>query len=442
MRVHDIKQEDAHENSMKIQRPIGTYDLTPEEAAVWSMLEDRIRAWFRSYNYGEIRTPIFEYTDLFKRGVGEASDIVAKEMYTFEDRGGRSLTLRPEGTASVVRAYIENGLAQKSPGVTKLFYLAPMFRYERKQKGRFRQHVQYGCEVFGAPGPDIDVEILVMLNQFYSGLGLSELDLQINSVGCPKCRPPHREIFVQWATPLLDQFCADCHRRFEVNPLRMFDCKEEKCQEWLKDAPLLRHHLCGECEPHFAALREGLEAFGIRYVENPKLVRGLDYYTRTAFEMSYAPLGSQGVLMGGGRYDGLTEYLDGPPTPGIGFGAGMERLMLILKETGKEPAVPAGLDLFVVTMGERAAREGGKLLLALRRDGFRCDRDYTGKSLRKQFQAADKLGARYAAVIGDNEIEKQILVLKDLKQGTQQEIPWTDGWEELKTVLRDSSAMG
>ncbi len=438
MMIETLEQRRHPQKSMKIQRPIGTYDVTPDEAAVWSMLEDRIRAWFRSYNYGEIRTPVFEYTDLFKRGVGEASDIVAKEMYTFEDRGGRSLTLRPEGTASVVRAYIENGLAQKNPGVAKLFYLAPMFRYERKQKGRFRQHVQYGCEVFGAPGPDIDLELLVMVNQFYSELGLDELDLQINSVGCPKCRPAHREIFVKWAIPFLGQFCGDCCRRFEVNPLRMFDCKEERCQELLQEAPLLRHHLCTECETHFAALREGLDAFGIRYMENPKLVRGLDYYTRTAFEMSYAPLGSQGVLMGGGRYDGLTEYLDGPPTPGIGFGAGMERLLLILKETGKVPAVSTGLDLFLVTLGERAAREGGKLLLALRRDGFRCDRDYTGKSLRKQFQAADKLGARYAAVIGDNELEKQVIVLKDLKQGTQQEIPWKDGFAELKTVLHVS----
>jgi len=438
MMIETLEQRRHPQKSMKIQRPIGTYDVTPDEAAVWSMLEDRIRAWFRSYNYGEIRTPVFEYTDLFKRGVGEASDIVAKEMYTFEDRGGRSLTLRPEGTASVVRAYIENGLAQKSPGVAKLFYLAPMFRYERKQKGRFRQHVQYGCEVFGAPGPDIDLELLVMVNQFYSELGLDELDLQINSVGCPKCRPAHREIFVKWAIPFLGQFCGDCCRRFEMNPLRMFDCKEERCQELLQEAPLLRHHLCTECETHFAALREGLDAFGIRYMENPKLVRGLDYYTRTAFEMSYAPLGSQGVLMGGGRYDGLTEYLDGPPTPGIGFGAGMERLLLILKETGKVPAVSTGLDLFLVTLGERAAREGGKLLLALRRDGFRCDRDYTGKSLRKQFQAADKLGARYAAVIGDNELEKQVIVLKDLKQGTQQEIPWKDGFAELKTVLHVS----
>jgi len=193
MMIETLEQRRHPQKSMKIQRPIGTYDVTPDEAAVWSMLEDRIRAWFRSYNYGEIRTPVFEYTDLFKRGVGEASDIVAKEMYTFEDRGGRSLTLRPEGTASVVRAYIENGLAQKNPGVAKLFYLAPMFRYERKQKGRFRQHVQYGCEVFGAPGPDIDLELLVMVNQFYSELGLDELDLQINSVGCPKCRPAHRE---------------------------------------------------------------------------------------------------------------------------------------------------------------------------------------------------------------------------------------------------------
>ena len=208
---------------MKIQRPIGTYDLSPDETAIWSELENRIRDLFRRYNYGEIRTPIFEYTDLFKRGVGESSDIVSKEMYTFDDRGGRSLTLRPEGTAGVVRAYLENSLGHKIPGVTKLFYIAPMFRYERKQKGRFRQHVQYGCEVLDAAGPDIDIEILVMLNQFYTELGLDELDLKINSVGSPECRPAYRDILVEHVKPNLEKMCDDCHRRFETNPLRMFD---------------------------------------------------------------------------------------------------------------------------------------------------------------------------------------------------------------------------
>ena len=222
---------------MKIQRPIGTYDLIPEDAAVWSQIEIKIRDLFRRYNFGEIRTPIFEYTELFKRGVGESSDIVSKEMYTFMDRGDRSLTLRPEGTAAVVRAYLENGLAQNNPGVTKLWYYAPMFRYERKQKGRFRQHVQYGCEVLGSPGPDIDIELLVMLNELYTGLGLVELDLKINSVGCPACRPVHREKFVEFVRPSFEEFCEDCKRRFEINPLRMFDCKSQKCQTLLANAP-------------------------------------------------------------------------------------------------------------------------------------------------------------------------------------------------------------
>ncbi|MCP4712176.1 MAG: histidine--tRNA ligase, partial [Planctomycetes bacterium] len=222
---------------MKLQRPIGTYDLTPEETSVWIILENRIRNMFHRYNYGEIRTPVFEYTELFQRGVGEASDIVAKEMYTFKDRGDRSLTLRPEGTAGVVRAFIENGLEKKTPGISKLFYLAPMFRYERKQRGRFRQHVQYGCEVFGADGPNIDVELLVMLNQFYQELGLIELDLKINSVGCNDCRPGHRDEFVAWAKPYLTDFCEDCQRRFGANPLRMFDCKVAQCQKIMQHAP-------------------------------------------------------------------------------------------------------------------------------------------------------------------------------------------------------------
>lgn len=411
---------------MKVQRPIGTYDIIPEEAAIWTQLETRLRAMFSRYNYGEIRTPIFEYTELFQRGVGEASDIVAKEMYTFLDRGERSLTLRPEGTAGVVRAYIENGLEKKSPGVDKLFYLAPMFRYERKQRGRFRQHVQYGCEIFGANGPDIDIELLVMVNRFYRELGLTQLDLKINSVGCPVCRPRHRDEFVAWAKPYMGDFCEDCLRRFETNPLRMFDCKSERCQEILQGAPKLIDQLCEGCQPHFDGLRKGLDRHQIRYEVEPKLVRGLDYYTRTAFEMSYAPLGSQGVLMGGGRYDGLVEYLGGPATPGIGFGAGMERLIMILEETGNQPKVNVNLDLFVITLGERAQQAAGDLLLNLREAGYRCDRDYTGKSMKKQLQMADKLGARYAAILGDNEIDNHIFVLKNLQDGSQSNVHWGD----------------
>lgn len=422
--------------SMKMQRPIGTYDITPEEASVWVVLENQIREMFHTYNYGEIRTPIFEYTELFKRGVGESSDIVSKEMYTFDDRGGRSLTLRPEGTASVVRAYLENGLAQKSPGVTKLFYIAPMFRYERKQKGRFRQHVQYGCEVFGSQGPDIDVEILVMVNQFYQRLGLHELGLKINSVGCSTCRPTHRDRFVAWIQSQLPQFCEDCHRRFETNPLRMFDCKNETCQSILADAPVLLDSLCGECKPHFDLVKQGLDNFQIQYEVDARLVRGLDYYTRTAFEMSYAPLGSQGVLMGGGRYDGLTEYLGGPPTPGIGFGAGIERLILILRETNKTISVDSRLDLFVIIMGDDASRHAARLLADMRQAGFRCDRDYTGKSIKKQFQTADKLNARFALVIGENEIRERKLVLKNLKEGTQVDLPWSERLDELKHAIR------
>lgn len=416
---------------MKIQRPIGTYDLTPEEAAVWSQIEVKIRDLFRRYNYGEIRTPIFEYTELFKRGVGESSDIVSKEMYTFMDRGDRSLTLRPEGTAAVVRAYVENGISQNNPGVTKLWYFAPMFRYERKQKGRFRQHVQYGCEVFGSPGPDIDVELLVMLNEFYMDFGLVELDLKINSVGCPECRPLHREKFVEFVRPSLEEFCDDCKRRFEVNPLRMFDCKSQKCQTLLANAPKLGDSLCEGCVTHFSRLREGLDAFNIPYQVDPNLVRGLDYYTRTAFEMSYAPLGSQGVLVGGGRYDGLTEYLGGQPTPGIGFGAGMERLVLILQETKKMMAAIGSVDVFVAYMGERADKESFKLLKSLRKAGLRCDRDFTGKSFRKQMQMADKLGCRFTAVLGDDEIDKKTLQIKNLSTGEQRSLPWDETLEDV-----------
>lgn len=419
----------------KIQKPVGTYDVTPAEAAVWSRLEEAVRSMFAACRYGEIRTPVFEYTELFQRGVGESTDIVNKEMYTFEDRGGRSLTLRPEGTAAAVRAYLENGMAKQSPGAVKLWYIAPMFRYERKQKGRFRQHVQYGCEVLGSPGPDIDIEILVMLNRFYRSLGLTELNLKINSVGTAGCRAAHRQTFAAFVKPKLGEFCGDCLHRFETNPLRMFDCKNERCQDLLEGAPYLLDSLSPEAAGHFERVRRGLDGFGIEYEIDPKLVRGLDYYTKTAFEMSYAPLGSQGVLMGGGRYDGLVEYLGGPPTPGIGFGAGMERLILILRETGKLAEFGDEMDVFVATLGERAEEESLRVLTALRDAGLRCDRDYTGKSLKKQLQAASKLGSRYAVIIGDDDIAKRTLILKDMNTGVQSEIAWDADLSELRRAV-------
>lgn len=395
---------------------------------------------FRRHNYGEIRTPMFEYTELFQRGVGESSDIVAKEMYTFDDRGGRSLTLRPEGTAAVVRAYLENGLANKIPGAAKLWYFAPMFRYERKQKGRFRQHVQYGCEVFGAPGPDIDIDLLVMLNRFYTDLGLTELNLKINSVGTSQCRPAYRDALLAYCGPYLEagEFCEDCQRRAQINPMRMFDCKVERDQELMENAPRLIDCLDEESRNHFDAVRAGLDAFGVAYEVDSKLVRGLDYYTKTAFEMSYAPLGSQGVLMGGGRYDGLVDYIGGPETAGIGFGAGMERLVLILRETGKLETLldDDPLTLFVAVMGDKAEAPAAQLLTELRGLGFRCERDYTRKSFRKQMQLAGKMDARFVLIVGENEIEKGSLALKDLRAGAQTDIPWTGDLTQLTGILK------
>lgn len=423
---------------MKIQRPKGTYDLTPGETSLWQSLENRIRSMFESYNYGEIRTPIFESTELFKRGVGESTDIVNKEMFSFEDMGKRSMTLRPEGTAAVVRAFIENGLEKKTPGVTKLWYFAPMFRQERAQAGRYRQHVQYGCEVFGSPGPDIDIEILVMLNRFYKSLGLTELNLKINSVGTAECRAAHKEKFVAFVKPKLDQFCQDCHVRFQTNPLRMFDCKNQSCNAVLQDAPKLIDNLNEESKSHFQAVCDGLESLSVEYEIDPFLVRGLDYYTKTAFEMSYAPRGSQGVLVGGGRYDGLVKYLGGSEVPGIGFGAGMERLLMILQDTDKCPEIESQLDLFIIAAGDQECREALKVLTTLREAGIRCDRDYTGKAFRKQFQMADKLKARFSMVIGTDEIEKKELSIKNMMDGNQQTINWIDSLDELVRIIKSS----
>ncbi len=398
----------------------GMYDILPDEIPWWQLAENAMREMARRYNYREIRVPLVEHTELFARGVGEATDIVSKEMYTFEDRGGRSLTLRPEGTASVARAYLTHGWQTGAP-FQKLFYLGPMFRYEKPQKGRNRQFHQYGIEVLGALDPSVDVEVLAFAWSLVEHLGLGGLKLRLNSIGCAGDRAAYRDLLRQHFASTIDRMCADCRRRLDENPLRILDCKEAQCQTFLANAPGSADHLCPECAEHFARVREGLDRLGLAYDIDPRLVRGLDYYTRTVFELVSGDLGSQDTLIGGGRYDGLVELLGGPPTPGIGFAGGFERLVMVLRERRPDAVATERLDLFLATLGEDGRRAGMKLAAELRRRGISVDLDHRARGLRKQLGQANDLRARFLVVLGDDEVRAERGKLKDMDSGGERE---------------------
>ncbi len=412
----------------KFQRPPGTHDVYPgaanyeENSALWHLMERTFREICHRFAYEEIRTPLFELTELFKRAVGEGTDIVGKEMYTFEDRGGRSMTLRPEGTAPVLRAYIENGIYAQG-GVSKLYYIGPNFRYERQQKGRYRQHTQVGLEALGSRDPRLDAEIIHLADMLLSELGISRRTLTINSVGCGDCRPVYREALVAFATPFASQMSEDNQRRLRENPLRMLDSKDENDQKLLENAPVLLDYLCDDCKAHFAALQEYLHVIGLEFVIAPRLVRGFDYYTKTAFEIISPDLGANATLCGGGRYDGLVEELGGPATPGIGFGMGVERVLIALQALQHEPEVRKSPSVFLVAMGDEASRQAVGILSDLRKSGIRADTDFAGKSFKAQMRAADKSGARYTLIFGDDEIAAGTIALKDMVDGVQEPVP-------------------
>jgi len=403
---------------MAISGPRGTRDILPDSSGWWQYIEAVARDVCRLYNYREIRTPIFEHTELFLRGIGETTDIVQKEMYTFQDRGGRSITLRPENTAAVVRAFLEHKLyADTMP--TKLFYIGPMFRYDRPQAGRLRQFHQFGVEAIGAPGPIVDAEIIVLAMQFFQRLGLTDLALHINSVGCPACRPVYRQKLQAALRDKLPELCADCQSRFERNPMRILDCKNERCQALSQDVPSLTDCLCSECHQHFETLKELLRAANISFHHDPRLVRGLDYYTKTAFEIQYAPLGAQSAICGGGRYDGLVEECGGPPTPGIGFAIGLERVLLALEKQGLMFDTVSRLDVFVAPLGQ-AVPQAFAVVSRLRQAGFSCEIDLLNRSLKAQLKQANKLAARYVVMIGEDEVRTNQVLLKDMNSGEQQ----------------------
>lgn len=401
--------------------PKGTNDILPGEIEKWHYLENVIREMCREYGYSEIRTPIFEHTELFLRGVGDTTDVVEKEMYTFEDKGKRSISLRPEGTASVVRAYVEHKVyAQPQP--TKVYYMGPMFRYANVQAGRYRQFHQFGVEVLGSKDPAVDAEVIAMAMDFYGRLGLKDLELHINSVGCPRCRPVHRQKLFDFLEPNVAKLCKLCRSRFARNPMRILDCKEEKCRKLCREAPAPADCLCAECAEHFARVKKYLDNIGIQYIVNNRLVRGLDYYTNTAFEIMASDIGAQSSIGGGGRYDGLIGEIGGPPTPGIGYAMGLERIIAAMERQGLEFPADRKFDVFIAALGDHAREEAFTLLYNLRRAGVAGEMDLMGRSLKAQMKYADKLHARFTLILGDQELAKGVAVVRDMAAGEQREI--------------------
>jgi len=423
--------------SEPIQSVKGTRDLLPAETPLWQRVEDEARKVFEAYNFREIRTPILEQTALFARSVGSDTDIVTKEMYTFDDRDSESLTLRPEATASVVRAYIEHRLYNEG-GVHKLYYFGPMFRRERPQKGRYRQFYQIGAEVLGSDHPAIDAEVLEMLVLLLERLGLKEFKLLLNSVGCPKCRPEYLKILRQALDGVKARLCDDCQRRTTTNPLRVLDCKVEADQPIIEELPKIIDHLCPECRQHFDSVTLDLKQRGVAFGIVPRLVRGLDYYTRTTFEITSGLLGAQNAILGGGRYDGLSEMLGGPPAPGFGFAIGQDRLVLTVEATAAlQPVQP--LAVYVAWMGETTREPAMLLARDLRRQGVGTEISYHPIKLKKAMGIASKLQVLYTIIIGENEVASGSYQVKDMRTGEQTSVSAGEIGGFLKEKLREAS---
>ncbi|MBS3679481.1 histidine--tRNA ligase [Ornithinibacillus massiliensis] len=410
---------------MNIKAPRGTVDVLPKDAKKWQFVENKIKGICDKYHYEEIRTPVFEHTEVFSRGVGDSTDIVQKEMYTFEDRGGRSLTLRPEGTAAVTRAFVQNKLYGEANQPVKLYYFMQMFRYERPQAGRMRQLNQFGVEVLGSADPAVDAEVIDLAMTVYRSLGLTSLKLVINSLGDVESRKRHRDALIKHFTPYKEELCEDCQSRLEQNPMRILDCKVDRDHPSMKTAPSILDYLNEDSVEYFEKVKKYLELMGIEYEVDPNLVRGLDYYNHTAFEiMSEAEgFGAITTLAGGGRYNGLVEQLGGPATPGIGFGMGIERLLMALEAENVEIPLEEALDCFIVSMGEEPKSEVVRITHELRQHGIQVDQDYQGRKIKAQFKAADRYKAKYVLVLGEEELEKNVINVKEMATGEQVEIP-------------------
>ena len=406
---------------MAYKAPKGTKDVLPEESYRWQYLEQTMRSVVRKYGLLEARTPCIEHTELFLRGVGNTTDIVQKEMYTFTDKGDRSITLKPEGTAGAVRMFVENGLFSEAQP-TKMFYLyCPVFRYERPQAGRLREHHQFGVEVFGAPDASADAEVIAIASELFETIGVHDLTIKLNSIGCPKCRGNYQNALREYLKGRYDELCPDCKSRFETNPLRILDCKVDHCKEIVKEAPHTMDYVCDDCRNHMDQLTSLLDAIGIRYELDPMLVRGLDYYTKTVFEIVSGMPGAQGTLCGGGRYDGLIKELGGPDMPAVGFGLGMERLLLIMDQLGVTVEKPLRYELMLLGMGDEGKKLAFVLCQKLRALGICADTDHVGRSVKAQMKYADKVGAANVLVLGDNEISENKALIKNMKTGAQTE---------------------
>src|SRR3989339_117090 len=417
---------------MAYSAPRGTKDILPQEVALWQKLEETCRKVFSFYNYQEIRTPIFESTELFARSIGKTTDIVNKEMYEFKDRKGRSLTLRPEETAPVVRACLENNLIGTDK-TTKVYYIGPMFRYERPQDGRQRQFHQAGVEVFGSADPMIDAEVIMMNVRLFEELGLKDLGVNINSVGCAKCRPDYLKKLKSFFKDNIKNMCEDCQNRFITNPLRILDCKQSKCQIYLDDAPHSVESLCQECGGSFDQVLDLLGDSGLKYNVNKRLVRGLDYYTKTTFEITSNQLGAQNAVSGGGRYDKLVEELGGKAIPAVGFAIGLERIIELINNQQLTINNDGAVKLYIAALGNEARKVGFDLINQARAGGISADMDYLGKSLKAQMKTADRVGAKYVYIIGEAELAKKSAVLKEMKTGEQIELEFSALLEKLKS---------
>ena len=414
---------------MEVQAPKGTKDMLPQDAYKWHFVENKFREIAKFYGMREIRTPMFEHTDLFLRGVGDTTDIVQKEMYTFNDKGNRSITLKPEGTAPVVRAFIENRLFNEAQP-TKLYYAIPCFRYENVQKGRLRQFHQFGTEVFGSKEPSMDAEVIAFAMEFLKSLGLKSLSLNINNLGCPNCRHKYNEALKKFLEENYDDLCGLCQSRFEKNPMRILDCKNKNCGEITKNAPIILDYMCEECDTHFTEVKKYLDALNIPYTVDPGIVRGLDYYTKTIFEI----LNDDFTVCGGGRYDRLIEQLGGPEMPAVGFGLGIERLLLTLQNEGIEIPNEGLYDLYIGARGEDGKLASFKLANALRTRGIKTEINHMGRSLKAEMKYANKIGAKFTVVLGDDELQTGNAKFKRMSDGEQFEVN-LNNIEEIVAIL-------
>ena len=421
----------------------GTQDILPEVVYKNQFIEQTVLDIARKFGFREIRTPVFEHTELFQRGVGETTDVVQKEMYTFDDKGGRSITLRPEGTAGAVRAFLEYGLFNEALP-QKFCYLINCYRYEKPQAGRWREFQQFGVEMLGAGAPAADAEVISLANEIFAFLGVEGLELQLNSIGCPECRKNYHNALKEYFETKKDELCPTCLGRLEKNPMRILDCKSPVCSEIAKDAPAILDYICDDCSAHFESVKKYLDKMNIEYVVNPRIVRGLDYYTRTVFEFVSTQIGAQGTVCGGGRYDGLVEELGGQHVPSLGFGMGTGRLLMLLEAQGIELPKPSGCDLYIAPMGENASYEAAAIVADLRAGGIGAQTDVVGRSLKAQMKYADKIGAKYTMVLGDDEIAQGKAKVKNMDSGEVSEMELAEIAEDFMGFLvrQETAALG